>query len=58
MFCGTSEILLSLRSIMLNAGNMIFTLNIVDVAADVDVVVDSVSSFDEMLLNVSDPSQQ
>ena len=42
---------------MLNAGNIIFTLNVV-VEADTDVVVDSESSFDEMLLNVSEPSPQ
>jgi hypothetical protein len=60
MICGTSEILLSLRSIMLSAGNIIFTLNVA-VATDAevaDVVVDSVSSLEEMLLKASDPSPQ
>ena len=40
---------------MLRAGNMILTLN---AAVDADVVVDSASSFDEMLLKASEPSPQ
>ena len=43
---------------MLRAGNMILTLNVAVEADVADVVVDSVSSLEEMLLKASDPSPQ
>jgi hypothetical protein len=55
MLAGTSEILLSLRSIMLRAGNM--TFNLKEAAPDAAEAVDSVSS-SEMLLNESESPKQ